>query len=265
MIKRVLSGAVLVILGASLFILPFWARYLVVVILMLIAHREMIQALRAADYHPLEWMGYVFSIALFPVYIIAGSTAVWILLIVIMMIGFIQRIFSKKLSSKDVFIGFIPILYPLVFFIFIAFTAVLDDMLWITVLLSGLAAACVTDVFALFAGMLFGKHPLAPNISPKKTIEGAIGGFVFSSLAGIAIFACQFFWGAEFPLWRYLISAMIGSCAGQLGDLTASSIKRETGIKDFGKIIPGHGGVLDRLDSILFTIPVAYIIFIVIP
>ncbi len=263
--KRVLSGIVLGVLGLLMFIIPLWARCLLVAFLMLIAHREMCQALHTAGYHPIEWMGYVFSIALLPTYMIWGASAIWILLICIMMAGMIQRVFSKKHTSKDVFAGLIPVLYPLMFFVFVAFTATLDDMLWKTVLLSGLLAACITDIFALFTGMMFGKHPLAPNISPKKTIEGSIGGFIFSAIFGAIIFFGQFIWGADFPLWKYLASAMIGSLAGQLGDLSASSIKRETGIKDFGKLIPGHGGVLDRLDSILFAVPVAYIVFIVLP
>lgn len=112
--------------------------------------------------------------------------------------------------------------------------------------------AWVTDTFAYFAGMLFGKHKLIPNVSPKKTVEGAIGGIVFC----VAFFVG---YGALLNhLTQYDISLVLLGFAGflsalvsMIGDLAMSVIKRTYGIKDYGKIFPGHGGVLDRFDSIL--------------
>ena len=111
-----------------------------------------------------------------------------------------------------------------------------------------------TDVCAYFAGYLFGKHKLCPSISPKKTVEGAIGGVIGSvilSVVFITIFQPDL-------LLHGIVIGFLGSIISQFGDLTASIIKRKIGIKDYGDLIPGHGGVLDRFDSVLFTAPFVY-------
>ena len=122
--------------------------------------------------------------------------------------------------------------------------------------------AWVTDIFAYFTGMLFGKHKLCEAISPKKTVEGSIGGILFCALA-FALFVV-FALDTEVTLWKCAVLAVAGiiiSIVSQIGDLSMSLIKRHYGIKDFGKIFPGHGGMLDRFDSI---IAVALTLFILI-
>ena len=136
-----------------------------------------------------------------------------------------------------------------------------------------------TDIGAYNFGMLFGKHKLCPNISPKKTIEGAIGGALSGAIFGTGYItlltfllepSCEYqirFLNIESNVW-YLIAifgiALIVSIAGQLGDLVASKLKREYEIKDYGKIFPGHGGVLDRFDSTILGGLVFYIIIFII-
>lgn len=109
------------------------------------------------------------------------------------------------------------------------------------------------DSGAYFAGTTLGKHKLAPRVSPGKTWEGAIGGFAAAMLVGAAVA-----WWLRFPLPFALAAAALVGVLGQLADLSKSTIKREIGIKDFGTLIPGHGGVLDRFDSLLFAAPVVY-------
>ena len=119
--------------------------------------------------------------------------------------------------------------------------------------------ASVSDVCALAVGMAIGRHKLAPVLSPKKTIEGAIGGIAGSAIVSclLALVVGSIEKGTN-VLTLFLIIGICGSIIGQTGDLTASAIKRNHGIKDYGTLIPGHGGMMDRFDSILFTAPVIY-------
>jgi len=114
----------------------------------------------------------------------------------------------------------------------------------------------MTDIFAMISGIVFGKHKLIPDISPKKTIEGSIGGIVgavvFSVVYGLIL---HYIFGFRVNFSLIILLSMAGSVIGQLGDLTFSYIKRGFKVKDFGAIIPGHGGILDRFDSLLFVAP----------
>jgi phosphatidate cytidylyltransferase len=122
------------------------------------------------------------------------------------------------------------------------------------------------DVFAYFTGVLFGKHKLIPEISPKKTIEGSIGGIVFATLGFLLLGFIMSKTGDASPNYIVLsVAGILCSVVSQIGDLIASLIKREHGIKDYGNIFPGHGGVLDRFDSILAVAPVLYIICVFFP
>lgn len=117
-----------------------------------------------------------------------------------------------------------------------------------------------TDTAAYFVGKSMGHRKIAPRISPKKTIAGSVGGLIAAALSTIlygSILGSYF--NFILPWYLYLIVGIFGSIAGQCGDLTASMIKRKAKIKDYGSILPGHGGVLDRFDSILFIIPLIYI------
>lgn len=124
-----------------------------------------------------------------------------------------------------------------------------------------LIAAFCSDTMALFAGMAFGKHKLSPKVSPKKTVEGAIGGLA-GGVVGMVIFQIVFQLCTDqtLPLLPCILMGLFGAAVGQLGDLSFSLIKREYGIKDYGRLLPGHGGVLDRFDSVIFTAPVVWII-----
>lgn len=114
--------------------------------------------------------------------------------------------------------------------------------------------AWITDVFAYFVGMLLGKHKLIPDVSPKKTIEGSIGGIVFCTLSFVAYgLIVDAAFGIHINLVFLLISGVVASIVSQIGDLIMSVIKRHYGVKDYGKIFPGHGGVLDRFDSVLIV------------
>lgn len=133
-------------------------------------------------------------------------------------------------------------------------------------ILTPLIAAFLSDAFALFAGILFGKHKLAPELSPKKTVEGSVGG-LFGAVLGMTIYGLimglWFHFQVNYPL--LILYGLLGSAVAQLGDLAFSYIKRQYGLKDFGNILPGHGGILDRFDSVIFCAPFIEILWRVLP
>lgn len=118
-----------------------------------------------------------------------------------------------------------------------------------------------TDSGAYFAGRLWGKHKLAPSVSPGKTIEGLMGGVASSIIIGLLVYYSHFF---NAPFYPFMISSVVAIFASVLGDLTESMFKREANIKDSGHLIPGHGGILDRIDSLTAAMPIfaAFILYI---
>lgn len=130
-------------------------------------------------------------------------------------------------------------------------------------MLAALYGCWMTDTGAYFVGSKLGKHKLCPKISPKKSVEGAVGGVactVIVTLITLAVYNHFFFAEPVFTYWGTAIAAAVLSVLSMFGDLSASVIKRNYGAKDFGKIMPGHGGAMDRFDSFLFVVPSMYLI-----
>jgi phosphatidate cytidylyltransferase len=135
---------------------------------------------------------------------------------------------------------------------FVTMIAFMERGKWLVLLLVALPVA--SDTGGFFAGSLLGRHPMAPTVSPKKSWEGMAGSVVGASLVGVGGMVVL-----EQSWWIGLILGLAGAAAGTLGDLAESLLKRALGIKDMGSLLPGHGGVLDRVDSILMTAPLAFI------
>lgn len=168
-------------------------------------------------------------------------------------------IFSHgKLQIGEVFTGVMLSLYIIGSLTCIMYVRDLKngEFYWIFLFIG----AWMTDVFAYFTGRLFGKHKLIPDVSPKKTVEGSIGGTVFCVL-GFVVYAIILREGfsIQVSVWMCAIIGFLSAIVSQIGDLSMSVIKRHYGIKDFGKLLPGHGGILDRFDSIM---PVAVVLAI---
>lgn len=161
---------------------------------------------------------------------------------------------QEKIKSAELFASFFTVLFLPMSFSSIARIRAMEGGMSLVIL--PFIAAWITDTCAYFTGRAFGRHKLAPKISPKKTIEGAIGGILGCVAVMLAYnIIANAIWGLTYHLPLLAVIAIAGSILSQIGDLSMSYIKREFGIKDYGTIMPGHGGILDRFDSVLFTAP----------
>lgn len=182
----------------------------------------------------------------------------------------IVPIFNRNIKMRDIIFFIFAVLYGGVFLslafnirnIDLSHIAGFNEFSGMVIATSVIGTSVLTDIFAQLSGMLFGKHKLCPNISPKKTIEGAVGGTVVASILVIGLMfllnyifkdSIDFLINQPYKIILLILSIITISILGQIGDLVASKIKREFEIKDFSSIFPGHGGVLDRFDSFIFV------------
>jgi phosphatidate cytidylyltransferase len=172
---------------------------------------------------------------------------VFVFLLVLLLLNTLLFVSIREFTRKDFGNQLLTVLYCSLGFIAFAFLRKLDINLIIYLFI----VTMVTDVFAYFVGIKFGKHKLAPEISPKKSIEGAIGGLVFG--AGFATLFGQLTGLIDDGILYILLISIALSAIAQIGDLIASKFKREAGIKDYSNLLPGHGGILDRFDSSMFA------------
>ena len=261
-IKRITSG----LLGFPLvlLILIIGNKFVVDVALAIIAILAMDEYFNAISKiaKPVRWVGYLSCISIALIHIMPPETAnsAAILAIpTILLILFAQVIATEmKTSFKDIAYTFIGIIYVVLCIMFIAKINGMQNgnvLIWYAII-----AAWGTDIFAYFVGKAIGKHKFS-KISPKKSIEGCIGGTIGCILLMLLYtYVANNYWGMNYS---YLFIAGIGiilSFIGQIGDFAASTIKRYVDIKDYSNLIPGHGGMLDRIDSLMFIAPFAYIL-----
>ena len=172
-------------------------------------------------------------------------------------------ILHPRVSGPGAFYTEAGVSYPGFLFVLLMRISISD--IWAETLILASVSSMLCDAFALFGGMRFGRHKLAPLVSPKKTWEGSVSGAVAATLGGVGVyFLLAAVPGLEdIPLWVCVLTAFLASSMGQIGDLAESLVKRMIGVKDFSNLIPGHGGLMDRADSLLFAIPTAYLCLLV--
>lgn len=248
---RIIAGLLLVPL-LILIILGGTPLYIGEAIIISMALHEFYKAFEEKSIKPLYYIGYIFSIyLLIKNYLRLPITYTYTVVFILFLIAIIP-ILKVKRNVIDIMVTFFGIFYVGVLIDFIVLT--MDDFsrgniyVWLIFII-----AFMTDTFAYFAGYLFGKHKLIPKVSPKKTIEGSIGGTLGSTLICLG-----FGYIFNIDLMAVVLLGFFGSIIAQMGDLFASSIKRYVGIKDYGKLIPGHGGILDRFDSVILVAPFVY-------
>jgi phosphatidate cytidylyltransferase len=161
-------------------------------------------------------------------------------------------LYYPRMSFAEASYGFLAILYPITLFVSLYYLRELPQGLYWCFFLFFLV--WITDTGAFFVGNALGKRKLAPKVSPNKSIEGAVGGLLAALIFGFI----YWFITKGGTLSAILLLSLIASAVSQIGDLFESALKRAAGVKDSGKLIPGHGGILDRFDSFLFALPVVY-------
>ena len=239
-----------------------WFAELVIVALTCVALRECFRALAAAGYSPCKWGGYLAAIAMWPLHMIMGPLNPLLLLVASVGATLTGVLLRKEPRFPDAAASVYPLVtcwLPMSMFMMMM-NSMYGVVPGIALITMAFAIAFCTDGAAYFGGGAFGKHKLCPAVSPKKTVEGAVAGVV-GGIAGAYIIRMVFFAALHTPMpgvQTTLALGLIGSLAGQIGDLTASLLKRHSGIKDYGNLFPGHGGVMDRLDSVFFTLIVLY-------
>ncbi len=181
----------------------------------------------------------------------------FLLVIYLMLLLISSVLFNETVKLSNVSQSFFALVYAVLFPLHMTYIRFLDQGLALIILV--FLGAWMPDTFAYFAGCLLGKHKLIPKVSPKKTVEGAIGAVVGAVITFVIyglILDFGFGYGVKYPTLIFL--SLICGVVAQFGDLSASVIKRECGKKDFGNLIPGHGGILDRIDSLTFIAPLTY-------
>ena len=251
---RLISGIVLVIIALATIISGSWILFFTLLAVSLIGMRELYKVMKVSDEHVtvLELVGYLGAV----LYYIAmkadfGNYGTMAIIISMILILFVYVFGYPKYHAEQVMAAFFGVVYVAVMLSFIYLTRSLPDgkfLIWLIFLCSW---GC--DTCAYCVGMLIGKHKMAPVLSPKKSIEGAVGGVAGAALLGVIYAAAT-----QGKMAEYALICAVGALISMVGDLAASAIKRNQNIKDYGKLIPGHGGILDRFDSVIITAPVIY-------
>ena len=302
MLKRIVTAiAILAVLFGCVFGLRsvYFQLADILTVLVFLGVFEMYQAFKRAGYRPIPSALILGCVAAFPLTYFFMADGVMLTLAVTVVAALIVFTLKHNLgeakpqteeeggepadsvkkgySLNDMFATVFIGIYPLS--LFMLFLPVNHSEAGLLGIMLVIAVPVMTDTMAYFTGMALGKRKLCPQISPKKTVAGAVGGVIGGIIGALIVFFLFDFSSAMsvFPnagsmelipgnlygsLGLYIALGIVGGVLSELGDLAASWIKRKAGIKDFGKIFPGHGGIMDRLDSILFMLPLVYLVLI---
>lgn len=254
--QRVLSA--LVMIAIVMVCVPFEiSRVLLIGVIGILCAYEYVSCMKAINIRCTGWVLYGYlAVQILLTMTHSGLMAYIAWFTAAVYLSLFSGVLHKEVSGQGALYTVAGLSYPCFPFALIMIISI--SARWVQAMALGCLATWFCDSFALFGGKRFGKHKLAPLVSPKKTIEGCLTGAVFSVLAGVAVYLVSRYY-LPIPLIPCLVTALAASTLGQIGDLAESLIKRYLGVKDFSNLIPGHGGVFDRLDSLMFSIPTAYL------
>jgi len=275
---RILSGVFAFAILYIIMLMPPYVMGITVFAASIIALYEFYQCVKKVNFNPIRIVGF-FTCIMFLLYltyktflvdsniellrnisrVIFQQSMFYLFVYLSIVYLLLQMVFHRKsFTLSDIAVTVLGIVYIpfLLSFIFqVRFMENGFEYVWLI-----FVATFSTDICAYFIGKFFGRNKIIPKISPNKTVEGAIGGavgsVVFTTLYGILYM--NGYEGLNIEVYHYIALGIISGIISQLGDWSASAIKRNVGIKDFGHIIPGHGGLLDRIDSLLFVAPAVY-------
>ena len=261
--QRVASA--LIAIPFALLVIVLGRAYLAATLLIfgILAIREFYKLAQCSGYGPLDRVGIVGVIAFVALgYIgLEHTTGLVLTVIVLMSLTWQTLVLGGQNSIANVAITLLGSVYVgLPMSTALMLRCVGGEHAGLGYLLMAILTVWATDIGAYYGGRLFGKHKLAPRVSPNKTVEGAILGLAGGIIAGVVVrwLGAVLMWWPHLSLSHSLMLAVVTSITGQVGDLAESAFKRSAEVKDSGIFMPGHGGILDRIDSLLLAIPVVY-------
>lgn len=263
---RLMSSAILVIIALFTILQGGYLLAGVLLFLALVAYRELMLACKLAKkekkFDLLELVGYAGIICYYLLMVYTQERIYLFLTVVMILTAFMfAYVFSfPKYRAEQIMCALFNVAYAPIMLSFIYMVRCLpygEYTVWMIFISSWICDTC-----AYLTGILIGRHKLAPKLSPKKSIEGAVGGIAGSAIVGAlyGYFIVEPIIKEQSITWVFVIISAVGAVISQVGDLAASAIKRNHEIKDYGKLIPGHGGVMDRFDSVIFTAPMIYLL-----
>lgn len=258
MIKRVISATIIIAVAVLAICFGGAVFHIAVLAITLLGIFEIKKALKKVEINTMLLINYIYAVAAALAVYLGEGVFVFPMLLLFSVIAFSISMLLPKYTVKDAIATVFVFIYPTTLMLLLN---VLEKYGRVFII-AAIIASVITDTAAFFIGRKFGQAKLCPDISPNKTVAGALGGaaatFVLLPIYGlIFITGVKNIGVVDVAMW--ILLALLCGIFAQLGDLFASSIKRYCDIKDFSKLIPGHGGILDRLDSIMFTAMLVYL------
>ena len=262
--QRIITGAILASTAVALLAIGGVVLAAAIVAIICFAVYEEYGALSKAGHHPLAWPTWTGVALSVPLLAIGGAKLLIPLAVGVALVTAAIILFRREPQLEDIFYSLLPFVSIVLPGLgMLGLTGIQPKSVQLTYLCLMIIIPCLGDIFALYVGSTVRGPKLCPAVSPNKTISGAIGGLVGSLLGALLVGIIAYLTAvgsrALLPAWgHYVLLGLIGGVAGQVGDLFASLIKRHCGIKDFSNLFPGHGGMLDRLDSVIFMAAIIF-------